>query len=112
MKYEAIALSLAALVFAPAAPGVSAEAAAPRVHRVEMAQMRFGPMPVGIKAGDVILWVNRDLVPHTATARNGSFDVVLPARQSRRMLVQRSGTIAFYCRYHPGMRGALTVAVR
>lgn len=87
-------------------------AAAPREHVIAMANMRFGPVPSGIKAGDTILWVNRDVVPHTATARDRSFDVVLAPRQSRRMVVQRAGRIAFYCRYHPMMQGVLPVAAR
>lgn len=84
-------------------------ATGPGEHRIGMARMRFGAVPGGIKAGDAIIWVNGDLVPHTATARDGSFDVVLPARQSRRMVVRRAGNFAFYCRYHPGMRGVLAV---
>ena len=94
----------------PLAAGSVAGAAEPKVHMIVMGGMRFGPVPGGIKAGDVIVWVNRDIVPHTATARDGSFDVNLPAKQSRRMTIGRAGTFAFYCRYHPGMRGALTAA--
>ena len=101
----ATALSLPLLV-----AGSGADAATePRVHTIAMASMRFGAVPAGIKAGDVILWVNRDLVPHTATARDGSFDVVLAAHQSRRMRVTRAGSFAVYCRYHPGMRTALAI---
>ena len=92
------------------AAGTAAVAAEARVHTVVMGSMRFGPVPPGIRAGDVILWVNRDVVPHTATARDGSFDVNVPARQSRRMTVRRAGSFAFYCKYHPGMRGALVAA--
>lgn len=85
-------------------------AAAPRVHSVAMANMRFAPLPPGIKVGDVIMWVNRDVVPHSATARDGSFNVDIPGRQSRRMTVSRAGTFAFYCRYHPAMRGTLVAS--
>jgi plastocyanin len=67
-------------------------------------------VPAGVKAGDTVIWVNRDMVPHTATARDGSFDVVLAGRQSRQMRVTRSGTFAVYCRYHPAMRITLAVA--
>ena len=107
------ALIIASALVPPLVPlmaGFSAEAAQPRVHIVAMANMRFGPVPAGIRRGDVIVWVNRDMVPHTATARDGSFDVNLPARQSRRMTVSRAGTMAFYCRYHPGMRGTLVAS--
>ena len=96
------------LPLALVASGSAPEAAGPGVHVVAMANMRFGPVPAGIKAGDVILWVNRDMVPHTATARDGSFDIELQARQSRRMRVTRAGTFAVYCRFHPAMRATLT----
>ena len=81
-----------------------------RVHRITMRNMRFGPVPAGIKLGDAVMWVNDDIVPHTATARNGAFDIGLPAHASRRMNVTRAGAFDFYCRYHPAMRGRLTIA--
>lgn len=85
-------------------------AAEPRTHRIEMQNMRFGPVPMDIKAGDTIIWVNRDLVPHTATALDHSFDVVIPSHGSATTVVRRAGTISFYCRYHPVMRSRLIVA--
>lgn len=90
--------------------GGSAAVAEPRTHRIEMRNMRFGPVPANIKAGDTIVWVNRDIVPHTATARDRSFDVVVPSRGSASMVVRRAGTIPFYCRYHPAMRDSLVAA--
>ena len=110
MRKALVVLAAVALPgLTPSLPFI-AQAAQPRVHTVVMANMRFGAVPAGIKAGDVIVWVNRDIVPHTATARDGSFNVVLPARQSRRMTVRRAGSLAFYCRYHPGMAGSLSVS--
>jgi plastocyanin len=84
--------------------------AAARRHRIDIRAMRFGPMPQGIKAGDTIVWTNLDVVPHTATARDGSFDVELPARASAAMPVRRPGAFAVYCRYHPTMTARLSVA--
>ena len=92
----------------PAGHGSTAPPAG--THRIEMQNMRFGTVPANIKAGDTIIWVNRDMVPHTASARDDSFDVVIPARGSARMIVRRAGRIAFHCRYHPAMRGSLPVA--
>ena len=57
---------LAVLLLSPAS------AAAPRTHVVVIDQMKFGPVPAGIRPGDTILWVNRDTFRHTSTARNGS----------------------------------------
>ena len=101
----------AALALLPLARRAVAAGAA-REHVIPIAAMRFGPAPAGIKAGDTILWVNRDIVPHTATARDRSFDVTLQPRQSARVTLRRAGAVAFYCRFHPAMQGALTIAAR
>jgi plastocyanin len=90
-------------------------AAAPPAHRdfvIAMAGMHFGPAPAGLRIGDTIVWVNRDIVAHSATARDHSFDVTLQPRQSVRVTLRRAGTIAFHCRFHPAMQGALAVAAR
>jgi plastocyanin len=85
---------------------------APGEHVVTMGNMSFGKMPTGVKVGDAIVWVNRDTVPHTATARDKSFDVRVLAGQTGRMTVKKAGTIPFYCIYHAAMRGSLTVAAQ
>jgi plastocyanin len=84
-------------------------AAAPTVHTIVLDRMKFGPVPANLRAGDVILWVNKDLFRHSATARDGSFDVDLPPKGSGRTLVKRKGAVPFFCRYHPGMKGVLAV---
>ena len=47
---------------------------------------------------------------HRDGARTRSFDVVVPSGGSATMIVPRVGTIPFYCRYHPAMRGSLVAA--
>ncbi len=100
-----IGAAAAALALVP----VSHAAAAPRIHTVVIAKMKFGPVPAGIRAGDTIVWVNRDPVKHTATARDRSFNLDLPPGKSGRTIVRRIGANAFYCIYHPGMKGTLMV---
>jgi plastocyanin len=84
-------------------------AAAPRQHVVVVDKMKFGPLPADLHAGDTIVWLNRDMFRHTATAANHSFDVDLPPGAKVRMVLKSKGSIAFICRYHPGMRGVLHV---
>ena len=100
-------LALAALAGAAAA----AAPPAPRpVPAIAIAGMRFGPSPAGLRVGSTILFVNRDIVAHTATARDHSFDVVVQPGQSARVALRHAGNIAFYCRFHPTMQGMLAVA--
>ena len=87
-----------------------AAGAAPKVHVVVIDKLKFGPVPAGLHVGDSIRWVNKDLFRHTATAKDGSFNVDLVAGASGVTKLTKAGTIAFFCRYHPGMTGQLAVA--
>ena len=98
-----VASIAASLTAAPTA------AATPQTHVVVMDKMKFGPMPAQVRPGDVILWVNRDMFRHTATASNGSFNVDLPPGAKGKTVVRSAGIVAFVCKYHPGMRGLLRV---
>src|SRR3546814_16157511 len=73
-------------------PLLVAAAPTPRVHSIVIDKMKFGPAPAELRAGDTILWVNKDLFRHTATARDGSFNVDLPAGNSGRTVLQRDRT--------------------
>lgn len=102
------ALVAAAVLMAAAAP-LPAEAAS-KTYTVVIDKLKFGPVPAGLHAGDTIVWVNRDMFLHSATARDGSFDVALPAGKSDKTVLKHPGRIAFICKYHPGMTGTLDVA--
>lgn len=100
-----------------AAAGLGLAAAAParasggrgRNHVIVIDKMAFGATPPGIKVGDTVTWTNRDVVRHTATARNGVFDVDLPPGASGSAVMGRAGAIPYYCRYHPAMRAQISV---
>jgi plastocyanin len=96
----------AALLSVPSPPA----AAAPRTHIVVMDKMKFGAMPSGLRVGDTIVWVNRDMVRHTATAKTGAFDVDLKAGAKAKTVIRSPGAIPIVCKFHPGMRTTLRVA--
>ena len=102
----AVAASMAC--FASTAP--SGAQSNPREIVVVMDNMNFGRLPTGAKVGDVIIWDNRDTVQHTATARDGSFDVRLQPGKKGRTVLRKAGNLAIWCIYHPMMRGTLRVA--
>ena len=89
--------------------GASPAAAVPRTYTVIIDKMKFGPVPAVLNRGDAILWVNRDIFRHSATAVDHSFDVDLKAGANAKTVFTKTGTITFVCRYHPGMRGVLRV---
>jgi len=81
-------------------------------HVIVLANMRFGALPADLTVGDTITWESRDIVPHTASASDRSFDVTLQPHQAKRITLRHAGTIAFTCRFHPTMQGELHVAPR
>ncbi len=87
----------------------TAASAAPHTYTVVIDHMKFGPVPAGLHKGDTIVWDNKDMLRHTATASDHSFDVDLPAGKMGKTVLKKSGTIPFICRYHPGMKGVLHV---
>jgi plastocyanin len=104
MRLDASLVALAVLLLA-----TPPAAAAPRSHVVVIDAMKFGAVPQSIRAGDRITWVNQDMFRHTATARDGSFNVDLQPGQRKSATVRKAGAIAVICRYHPGMRTILRV---
>jgi plastocyanin len=102
-------LAGAALAAVPAAGSAKGGARSPAVYRVAIQAMKFGPVPTSLRVGDTVEWVNQDIFVHSATARDGSFDAELKPKARVRTVMRKAGTIAFFCRYHPGMTGALVV---
>jgi len=78
--------------------------------QITMENLVFAPAEVAAKVGDTIEWINRDVFAHTATARNGDFDVTMPPKKTVTSVLKKAGAIEYYCRYHPNMKAVLTIA--
>lgn len=82
----------------------------PKTHTVTMENMRFQPERLTVVRGDTVVWVNKDLVPHTATSTAGGFDSqVIQAEKSWRFTVRKKGDFAYVCTLHPTMTAMLRV---
>ena len=80
------------------------------VIQVKMEKIAFVPKQVSAHVGDTVEWVNADIVAHTATARNGAWDAILPPYATRRVKLKAAGTVDYYCRFHPNMTGQIVIA--
>jgi plastocyanin len=83
----------------------------PQRHVVEIRGMAFHPSVLQVRRGDTVVWINRDIVPHTATAtRNTGWNTgPLLQKDSARYVARRSGTDTYVCELHPTMVGKLIV---
>ncbi|HEX5071397.1 MAG TPA: cupredoxin domain-containing protein [Vicinamibacterales bacterium] len=86
-----------------------AKPAAGRVFQITVDKVSFEDAPTGIKPGDTIEWVNKDIFEHTSTSRTGLWDVTIPAGKKVRVVMKKIGTFEYYCKLHPNMTGTIVV---
>lgn len=78
-------------------------------HVIEIFGLKFVPDNVDAQPGDTVTWVNRDIVPHTATGRDGSWDTgTLAKNESTSIVVAEGMASAYFCRFHPNMTATIT----
>jgi plastocyanin len=88
---------------------ISAGTARAQTLRITIDKMTFSPADIEAKAGDTIEWINNDAFAHTATIKGG-FEVMLPPKKSGSVVMPKTGTVDYYCRFHPNMKGRIVVS--
>jgi plastocyanin len=78
--------------------------------QITMENLVISPAEASAKVGDTIEWINKDIFAHTATARNGDWDVAMPPKKTVTSVVRKAGRVEYYCRFHPNMKATLVVA--
>jgi plastocyanin len=98
-------------LWVPVAVALAAGAVSARAETitVTVAKMAFSPAEIEAKVGDTIEWVNKDMFAHTATVK-GAWEVMLPVKKSGSITVDKPGTVDYFCRFHPNMKGRITVS--
>jgi len=83
--------------------------AAAQTRTISIEGMQFAPASFTVKQGDTVVWENRDMVPHTATAR-GAFDSgPIAAGKTWRLVAKKAGRFEYVCTLHPTMKATLVV---
>ena len=78
--------------------------------QITMENLVISPAEASAKVGDTIEWINKDIFAHTATARNGDWDVTMPPNKTVTSVLRKAGTVEYYCRFHPNMKATLVIA--
>ncbi len=95
-----------------AALAIAAMAAPAQAATIQiiMENLVISPAEVTARVGDTLELVNRDVLAHTATAKNGDFDVTMPPKQTVTYVLKKAGTVDYYCRFHPNMKATIKIA--
>ena len=108
MRIAPLAAALGLIVCSAAV--ASGDRPKPKTHTVTIEGMRFLPEVLTVVPGDTVVWVNKDLVPHTATSTAGSFDSMeIQADKSWKFTIRKTGDFAYICKFHPTMKAMLRV---
>jgi plastocyanin len=96
-----LALALAGLLSVPAQAATI---------QITISKLVFDQGTVEAKVGDTIEWINKDVIAHTATARDGDWNVMIGPNKTARLVLKKPGSVDYYCRFHPNMKGKLIIS--
>ncbi len=80
-------------------------------HTVIIENMVFNPKEIAVHVGDTIVWINKDLVPHTATGISNTMEsgsISAGSKWSAKIKKEMVGD--YHCSFHPTMTGTITDA--
>jgi len=76
----------------------------------DIKNFKYNGDDITIAVGDTVVWTNQDGAPHTATARDGSFDTGrLRKGKSGEITFNTAGTFEYFCKFHRRMEGRVVV---
>jgi plastocyanin len=93
---------------ANAAPAEDAE----QTDTIKIVDFAYDPTPATVRAGQKISIPNADAAPHTITdtASNIAFDSgTIKGKATGSLTIDKPGTYAYICEFHPFMKGEVTV---
>lgn len=109
MKWAVAMIEAAGLAILTGA-GLPGATAAVTAHTILIENMRFNPATLTVHRGDRVIWINKDLVAHTATADGSMIDSrAIAANASWSSVVRHEGRLHYRCAFHPTMEGLLIV---
>jgi plastocyanin len=80
------------------------------VRTIAIDGTKFDPEIITVKAGDTVVWINKDPFPHTVTSQAGGFDSKeIAAGKSWQFKTSKPGVFPYACTFHPTMKATLKV---
>lgn len=80
----------------------------PTTHEVTIFQMKFKPESITVKNGDIIKWINKDIVPHDVTEKDKKWSSG-PLDPGETFSKKVAKGFDYYCSLHLVMKGSVKV---
>ncbi len=102
----ALGLAVVAVGVAPSERTAQAEGGG---GAITIQSFQYNPAELAAKVGQPITITNNDDMPHTVTAKDGSFDVNVPAKGSATVTAPKAGDFPYECTLHPGQHNPASI---
>jgi plastocyanin len=80
------------------------------VPQVLIKNYAFSPVPLTVKVGTTVTWINHDDDPHSVDSSQGKFkSAALDTDSKFEFRFTEAGEYPFFCRFHPKMTGKIIV---
>jgi plastocyanin len=89
----------------------SSQSPQPRSWTVDIQQFLYAPASLDVAIGDTVRWINRDLLPHSVTAPDSTWDSgQMNGGEAWQVVITAAHDGEYICSFHPGMKGMLRVS--
>jgi plastocyanin len=90
---------------------VSQPAPAQSGDAVTISEYEYSPADLTVPVGTVVKITNKDTTPHTVTSKeSGAFESgSIDTGKTGQIKLEKAGTFAYFCAFHPFMKGTITV---
>ena len=78
---------------------------------VKIVDYTYEPASIAVPVGTTVEFTNQDTTPHTATSKeSGAFESgSIETGKTGSVKLEEAGTFAYYCVFHPFMKGTIVV---
>ena len=89
----------------------SGDQPSPGSKAVTIQDYTYEPASITVTRGTTVVFTNRDSTPHTATSKeSGGFESgSIDTGETGKITLEKTGTFAYYCVFHPFMKGTIVV---
>ena len=96
------------------AASIAAASPAPAADiEVKIDNFTFNPQQITVKAGDTVIWINHDDIPHTVTSKTMAFrSKAMDTDDKFSVTFATPGSYAYFCALHPHMTGTIVVEAK
>ena len=81
----------------------------PRIHHVQIKNMKFEPAQIIVTRGDSIVWTNLDIVTHDVTEEKTKAWTSAPITIGKTWKMEAANSADYFCSIHVVMKGKIIV---